>query len=290
MIIDKHIKQIENLLNKEKIIKYEILQISFDVVCLKFKLSNKKKYIAKFNIDTNKFFNPIKSEAQNLIYLNNLFNFFPKLINWNSDYLIIEYLTNDKDSPHETNSDFLKSVVKIHSVSNNIFGFDFSTQMGALEQLNSFEESWVKFYLYNRLIPMFELANKKGNMGKFINKKVNYIFKNIQNFIPNNPKPSLLHGDLWEGNILFKKNKFIGFIDPGSFFGHNEMEVAYLRWFNPSFIDSNFLIKYNEYIRLEKNYLEYEPIYQLYYCLCNVALWNKSYIKETSRVLNLLKI
>ena len=43
--------------------------------------------------------------------------------------------------------------------------------------------------------------------------------------------------DLWEGNILFKKNKFNGFIDPGSFFGHNEMEIAYLRWFNPSFID-----------------------------------------------------
>ena len=43
MIIEKHIKQIENLLNKEKIIKYEILQISFDVVCLKFELSNKKK-------------------------------------------------------------------------------------------------------------------------------------------------------------------------------------------------------------------------------------------------------
>ena len=43
MIIEKHIKQIENLLNKEKIIKYEILQISFDVVCLKFELLNKKK-------------------------------------------------------------------------------------------------------------------------------------------------------------------------------------------------------------------------------------------------------
>ena len=76
--------------------------------------------------------------------------------------------------------------------------------------------------------------------------------------------------------FLIIKN-FIGFIDPGSFYGHNEMEVAYLRWFNPSFIDSNFLEKYNDYIKLEKNYLDYEIIYQLYYALCNVALWDRYY-------------
>ena len=290
MIIEKHIKQIENLLNKEKIIKYELLQISFNIACVKFELSNKKKYIAKFCINLNKFFNPIRSEAKNLLYLNNLFSFFPKLINWDNKYLVIEYLTNDKNKPTETNSDFLKSVVEIHSVSNNLFGFDFSTQMGALEQLNDFEESWVKFYLNNRLIPIFELANKKENMGQMINKKINYIFKNLQNFIPNNPKPSLLHGDLWEGNILFQSNKFAGFIDPGSFFGHNEMEIAYLRWFNPSFIDSNFLEKYSVYIKLEKNYLDYELIYQLYYALCNVALWDKSYVEETKKILIRLKI
>ena len=78
------------------------------------------------------------------------------------------------------------------------------------------------------------------------------MFKNMKNLIPDKPKARLLHGDLWEGNILFKKKKFIGFIDPGSFFGHNEMEIAYLRWFNPSFIDINFLDKYNDYIKIEK--------------------------------------
>ena len=112
-----------------------------------------------------------------------------------------------------------------------------------------------------------------------------HIVNNMINFIPKNPSANLLHGDLWDGNILFKKKKFVGFIDPGSFFGHNEMEIAYLRWFNPPFIDSKFLIKYNEYIPLDKNYLNYEPVYQLYYAMCNVALWNKSYIKEVQKLL-----
>ena len=127
-------------------------------------------------------------------------------------------------------------------------------------------------------------------MGSYINEKINFILKNIKNFIPDNPSALLLHGDMWEGNILFKEKRFVGFIDPGSFFGHNEMEIAYLRWFNPVFIDSNFLEKYNNYIKLGENYKDYEPVYQLYYSLSNVALWDKSYIEDTKRLLKILKV
>ena len=290
MNIENHIKQIENLLNKEKVIKYYLLQISFDIVCIKFELSNATKYIAKFSINKKKFFNAIKSEAKNLLYLNEKFDFFPKLIIFNNDYLIIEYFENDNNKPKETNSDFLEPIIKIHSVSNNLFGFRFNTQIGALEQINDFENSWTNFYSNKRLNPILELANKKESLDNFINEKINYLIKNVKNFIPDNPKAILLHGDMWEGNILFKNKKFVGFIDPGSFFGHNEMEVAYLRWFKPSFIDQQFLEKYNDHIKLDKNYLTYEPIYQLYYALCNVALWDKSYIEETKRLLIKLKI
>ena len=290
MITKKHIKEIESLLNKGDIIKYNLLQISFDIACLKIQISDTEKYIVKFYLNKKSFFNAIRSEAKNLIYLNKKFDFFPKLIKFNNNYLIIQCFENDNCKPNITNSDFLRSIIKIHSISNNLYGFNFNTQIGALEQINDFENNWATFFINKRLNPIFEAANLENYMGSFVNKKINFLFKNINNFIPNNPRASLLHGDLWEGNILFKKNKFIGFIDPGSFFGHNEMEVAYLRWFNPSFIDSKFLEKYNDYIKLDKNYLTYEPAYQLYYALCNVALWDKSYIKETKKLLLKLKI
>tara|TARA_B100001741_G_C16433921_1_gene542266 strand:- start:107 stop:979 length:873 start_codon:yes stop_codon:yes gene_type:complete len=290
MITKKHIREIESLLNKGKIIKYNLLQVSFDIACLKIQISDSKKYIVKFYLNKKSFFNAITSEAKNLKYLNKKFDFFPKLIKFNNNYLIIQCFENDNCKPNITNSDFLRSIIKIHSISNNLYGFNFNTQIGALEQINDFEKNWATFFINKRLNPIFEAANLENYMGSFVNKKINFLFKNINNFIPNNPRASLLHGDLWEGNILFKKNKFIGFIDPGSFFGHNEMEVAYLRWFNPSFIDSKFLEKYNDYIKLDKNYLTYEPAYQLYYALCNVALWDKSYIKETKKLLLKLKI
>ena len=290
MIEEKHIKEIENLLNRGKIIQSQLLQISFDIACIKIKLEDNNKFIVKYTVKSQGGFNAIESEAKNLQYLNKIFNFFPKLINFNKNCLIIEFFKNDANKPNSTNLDFLESIIKIHNVSNNLYGFKFNTQIGALEQVNKFEKSWTNFYSNNRLSPIFELANKRENMGDFINEKINYILKNIKNFIPENPIPQLLHGDLWEGNIIFNNKNFIGFIDPGSFYGHNEMEVAYLRWFNPSFIDSKFIEKYNDYIKIEKNYLDYEIIYQLYYALCNVALWDRSFIKETKKLLIKLKI
>lgn len=290
MISAHNIKGIENLLNTESIIKFKLLNISFDIACIKFQLSNNVKYISKFYVNKKINFNAIESESKNLLYLNKKFEFFPRLVKFNNDYLIIQYLENDNEKPDKTNRDFLEAIVKIHSVSNDLYGFGFNTQIGAIEQLNNYENSWSNFYATKRLNPIFELANSQNNMGPDINDKIYFIIKNIKNFIPDKPPALLLHGDMWDGNILFDNYKFVGFIDPGSFFGHNEMEIAYLRWFKPKFIDSDFLKKYNDYIPLEKNYLEYEFIYQLYYALCNVALWDISYIKEVKKLINKIKI
>ena len=217
MIINKHIKQIEIVLNKN-ILNYKILQISFDIACIKIRLSNNIKYITKFYIKKNDDFNAIKSETDNLLYLNKKkLNFFPNVIKKTNDYLIMQFLENNNIKPKTSNKDLIESIVQIHTVTNNLFGFNFNTQIGGVEKINDYEDNWVNFYVNKRFNSIFELANKKVNMGKSINKKLIFLLNNMINFIPKNPSANLLHGDLWEGNILFKEKKFVGFIDPGSF-------------------------------------------------------------------------
>ena len=91
-------------------------------------------------------------------------------------------------------------------------------------------------------------------------------------------------------NVFDKNKKFVGFIDPGSFYGHNEFEVSYLRWFDPKFMDRNFLDRYNDHISIDKYYINYEPIYQLYYSLLNVYLWDRRYVEDVRRLLDKIKI
>ena len=291
MIEQSIILEIEKLLDNKKIIDSKLLSDSFGINCLKIITNDSKEFIVKYYYKNNHKFNAIKSEKDNLVFFNRQkFNYFPNIINYNDRFLIMSFISNNDDQPEKTNVDLLNSIISIHSIKNQDYGFDFDTQIGGLKQINSKSKNWKEFYTDKRLSYIFDLVNKNKPMDKSINTKIDLLIKKMDNFIPTNPRPSLLHGDLWEGNILFKNKKFIGFIDPGSFYGHNELEISYLRWFNPKFIDNNFLDKYNDHIKVDKYYLEYEPVYQLYYSLLNVYLWDRRYVEDVRRLLDKIKI
>ena len=291
MVEQSIIFEIEKLLNNKKIIDSKLLSNSFGINCLKIVTSDSKEFIVKYYYKNNDKFNAIKSETDNLLFFNRQkFSQFPSIINYNDNLLIMSFINNDDDQPNQTNGDLLNSIISLHSKKSEDYGFTFDTQIGGLRQINSSSKNWLEFYRDKRLNYIFDLVNKNQPMDETINTKIDLLIKKIDNFIPNKPIASLLHGDLWEGNILFKNNKFVGFIDPGSFYGHNELEVSYLRWFNPKFIDENFLDKYNDHIKIDKYYLEYEPIYQLYYSLLNVYLWDRSYIEDVRKLLEKIKI
>ena len=280
--------QIANYFLDKKIEARTILSNSFNMICEKILLQNNEAFVVKYYQNKKNEFNSIISEKNSLSYLANITSLVPKIKFNSNELLIIDYIENNdiKDKNYQV---ILAEVIsKIHQNTNNRYGFQFDAQIGALKQTNEFIDSWVVFFREKRLNSIFELINNDDPMTNNINQKIEKLLKNIHNFIPNNPIPRLLHGDLWAGNILYNNGKLVGLIDPGIFFGHNELEIAYLTWFN--FVNEEFLKIYSNIIPIERDYFEYEPIYQLYYCLLNVYLWDRIYIRDAEKLLNKIKI
>ena len=254
--------------------------------CEKICLEDNKVFVAKYYIKKNNGFNSIKSETNSLIYLSKkLFSIFPAIKFKSKNLLIIDYIKHNNIKYNDYQTILANEILKLHNISNNKYGFIFDAQIGGLKQSNEFEVDWINFFLNKRLNMIFEKINKEDPMPTAVNKKIEKLMKNIENYLPKNPNISLLHGDLWSGNILFNDGKLVGLIDPGIYFGHNELEIAYLTWFK--FVDDSFLNFYSNEINIDKYFYKYEPVYQLYFSLLNIFLWDKNfYLKDTNRLLN----
>ena len=277
--------QIKQFISGKYIKDREILSEAFNMRCEKISLEDNQIFIAKYYAKKNNGFNSIVSEASSLFYLSKkLPLIFPTIKFKSEDLLIIDFIKHNNIKKDNYQIILAKEILKLHTISNNKYGFDFDAQIGGLKQSNNFVSNWLEFFLNKRLNMIFEKINKKDPLPSPINKKIEKLMRSIDSYLPKNPNISLLHGDLWEGNILFNNGKLVGLIDPGIYFGHHEMEISYLTWFK--FIDDKFLNFYSNILNIDKYFHTYEPIYQLYFSLLNIYLWDRDfYLKDTNKLL-----
>ena len=131
------------------------------------------------------------------------------------------------------------------------------------------------------------MAHRATNCGKLpiaITKRLESFTRRLGDFIPDTPSASLLHGDLWGGNILVDGDHVAGFIDPAIYYGHAEMDLAFLTLFGSA--DSDFFAAYNEINPIENGFFnERRDIYNLWPLLVHVHLFGGSYVGSVEHTL-----
>jgi len=102
----------------------------------------------------------------------------------------------------------------------------------------------------------------------------------VSDLLPAPPPASLLHGDLWTGNILVEGGRLAALIDPACYHGDAEVDLAMLSLFDAppeSFWDS--------YGELRPGWEERRPVYQLFPALVHLRLFGGSYAALVERLL-----
>ena len=156
--------------------------------------------------------------------------------------------------------------------------------IGSLPQSNAWAASWAEFWITRRLEPQLRLAQDAGRMpGK--GKKWACLFGHIPEFLAPAEQDgfSLLHGDLWSGNVL-PTAAGPALVDPAVYHGHREVDLAMAELFRG--FDGGFYDAYGEAWPLLPGYAESRrAIYQLYPLLVHVNLFGGAYVPQTARLL-----
>ena len=106
-------------------------------------------------------------------------------------------------------------------------------------------------------------------------------------FLEELPTPSLLHGDVWGGNILVHGDHITGFVDPAIYYGDPEIELSFATMF--SNFGEGFLRRYGELRPLRPDFFDIcRDLYNLWPLLTHARLFGGGYVKGVETTLTRL--
>ncbi len=191
----------------------------------------------------------------------------------NFSFLLLDWLESAPESP-DFWSVLGEGIAKIHKKSAKYFGLNEDNYFGSLAQTNSRLSNWGQFFVRNRLMPMVKLATENSIFDKQILNRFDKYFDLAENIFPEE-EPSLLHGDLWKGNIMTNSLGLPCLIDPAVYYGHRELDIAMTKFvgnFPPEFYEA-----YQGIYPLQPDWEVRKDFSMMYYQLAHLNLFGLSY-------------
>jgi hypothetical protein len=241
-----------------------------------------KSVVIKINNDQSlpQFF---EKEKQGLELLSKSTFIVPKHIKTGSidnlQYLIMDHIEQGSKLNWAV---FGEKLAQLHQIEGNYFGLDHNNYIGSLEQNNKEIKEWCEFYTNNRLLALTSKARDQGLFEKKHCLWVEKLCQRLDILIP--PcNPSLIHGDLWTGNLLIHASGHPVLIDPAVYYGHPEMDWAMLSLFGS--YPEEAMDVYLNVNPLEKGLNGRKDIHQLYPLLVHLILFGSNYLSKVESTL-----
>ena len=244
-------------------------------------LSDGERLVAKAGLENS----GLEREGRMLSYLREHSNLpVPTVISATDDLLLMTYIEAGSSLDDQAQIHAADLLADLHSVTSDRFGFDWDTVIGGLHQPNPQGEDWIGFFAKHRLVHMARQGLDAGRLPKSLMERTEKFADGLSSWItPSNPA-SLIHGDMWDGNVLCQNGRIGGFVDPAIYYADPEIELAFATLFNT--FDRPFFDRYTEIRPISPGFFEERRhIYNLYPLLVHVRLFGGSYVNSVDGVL-----
>ena len=195
-------------------------------------------------------------------------------------FLLQEFVKESRSKSDSAKS-FGEELAQLHHNHSEKYGLDHHNYIGRLPQSNSWRESWVDFFIEERMQPQLKRAMDDGKLGTDTRSLFEAMYKKLPEIFPDEP-PSLLHGDLWGGNYFYDNEGKATIYDPAVYYGHREIELAFTHLFGG--FSGGFYREYENAYPLEDNFSERKDIYNLYPLLVHTNLFGGSYGRQVESI------
>ncbi|MFE4107851.1 fructosamine kinase family protein [Almyronema epifaneia] len=174
-----------------------------------------------------------------------------------------------------------QQLAAMHQVeSSQGFGWSQDNTIGSTPQLNPWTSDWLTFYREHRLRYQLQLASRRGHFPRSAT-----LLAALPDLLAGHePKPVLVHGDLWSGNAAVTTTGEPVVLDPAVYYGDREVDVAMTELFGG--FPASFYQGYNDAYALDPGYARRKVLYNLYHILNHFNLFGGGYGAQANRMID----
>lgn len=197
-----------------------------------------------------------------------------------ASYIVLEWMEFSRGTNQSWEEMGRKLGAMHHHQGANQFGWEQNNTIGSTSQINTWTDSWADFFAEHRIGYQLKLARRRGwNFPEYT--QVVEIVREL--LTDRKPQPSLVHGDLWSGNIAVTQEGEPVILDPATYYGDHEVDIAMTELFGG--FSGMFYRGYNDVFPLKKGYQKRKTIYNLYHILNHFNLFGGGYGAQANQMI-----
>jgi len=187
-------------------------------------------------------------------------------------YIVLEYLNMNGRVDQRLLGEQLASM---HNVTAEQFGWDINNTIGATFQSNAWMDNWLDFWSEQRLGFQLKLAAQNGYGGELQSLGEKLLIEMPLLFAGREIKPSMLHGDLWGGNVAGLSDGTPVLFDPAFYYGDREADLAMTYLFGG--FSADFYASYQNAFPLDDGFALRKTFYNIYHIINHLNLFGGGY-------------
>ena len=173
-----------------------------------------------------------------------------------------------------------QTLARLHKIKWDRFGLETHSYFGPLYQDNTPTLDWPTFYAERRLWPGLRLAIASGHLPLDITRQIERLITRLPKLCGPEIAPALLHGDAQQNNFISTERGAV-IVDPAVYYGHPEMDLAYVDYFQA--VPDDVFEGYQAERPIDPGFWERRELWRVWGYLAVVTVEGASYLDKLTR-------